>query len=196
MAGAIASKPVQLSVGQIVEDTEAEGPGRRFAVWAQGCSIRCEGCCNPHLFTHSGGERLDVGALVARIARVEGIEGLTVLGGEPFDQPDALAELCEGVKARGLSVMVFTGFTLEQLHGKRALSHIDILVDGPYLQQLPEKQRRWVGSSNQRIHFLTERGRADEGRFAAANSVEIRLKRGELSVNGWPAAAGVVQRWR
>jgi anaerobic ribonucleoside-triphosphate reductase activating protein len=128
---------VELVVGQIVACTEAEGPGRRFALWTQGCSIRCEGCCNPHLFTDRGGERVEISALLSRIGATPGIEGISVLGGEPFDQREPLAALCEGVRALGLSVMVFSGFTLEQLHGSAALQHIDILVDGPYLQQLP-----------------------------------------------------------
>jgi anaerobic ribonucleoside-triphosphate reductase activating protein len=185
---------VLLDVGQIVEATDAEGPGRRFALWTQGCSIRCEGCCNPHLFSDRGGQRLSVAPLVERIAATNGIEGLTVLGGEPFDQRDALAALCAGVQAKGLSVMVFSGYTLAQLHGAKALEHIDILVDGPFIQQLPEKARRWIGSSNQGLHFLTARGQTDAGRFTAPNTVEIRLSRRELSVNGWPGAK-VVQRW-
>jgi anaerobic ribonucleoside-triphosphate reductase activating protein len=185
---------VHLSVGQIVENTEAEGPGRRFALWTQGCSLRCPGCCNPHLFSDRGGQPHDVAALVAQVGRTPDIEGLSVLGGEPFDQREPLAQLCEGVRALGLSVMVFSGYTLEQLKGARALEHIDILVDGPFMKDLPETKRRWLGSSNQVLHFLTERGRADAGRFAAANTVEIRLNARTLTVNGWPDAK-VVQRW-
>jgi anaerobic ribonucleoside-triphosphate reductase activating protein len=185
---------VHLSVGQIVESTEAEGPGRRFALWTQGCSLRCPGCCNPHLFSERGGQPLEIADLLAKIQQTPGIEGITVLGGEPFDQRDALAALCEGVRAAGLSVMVFSGYTLQQLEGARALAHIDILVDGPFMQDQPETKRRWLGSANQVIHFLTERGRADAGRFGAPNTVEIRLTREQLSVNGWPGA-NVVRRW-
>jgi anaerobic ribonucleoside-triphosphate reductase activating protein len=185
---------VHLSVGQIVENTEAEGPGRRFAVWTQGCSLRCPGCCNPHLFAERGGQVMEVAALLEKIRQTTGIEGVSVLGGEPFDQREALAALCEGVRALNLSVMVFSGYTLQQLQGATALAHIDILVDGPFIQEQPETQRRWLGSSNQVLHFLSERGKADAGRFAAPNTVEIRLTRDALSVNGWPGA-GVVQRW-
>ncbi|HET8646986.1 MAG TPA: 4Fe-4S cluster-binding domain-containing protein, partial [Vicinamibacteria bacterium] len=73
--------------------TEVEGPGARFALWVQGCSIRCPGCCNPHLFP-ARGEVVSVDALVAEVKAVRGrIEGLTLLGGEPFDQPAPLAVL-------------------------------------------------------------------------------------------------------
>ncbi|MBK7865415.1 MAG: radical SAM protein [Archangiaceae bacterium] len=185
---------MQLRVGQIVADTEAEGPGRRFAVWTQGCTLRCEGCCNPHLFTDRGGALLEVDALLARIPPQ--VEGLSVLGGEPFEQPEAVAALCEGAHRRGLSVMVFSGFTLAELHARGApLGHVDLLVDGRYVAAQPDTSRRWVGSTNQQVHFLTERGRADAPRFSAPNTVEIRLTREGLSVNGWPQASGVVKRW-
>ena len=187
---------MQLRVGQLVEDTEAEGPGRRFAVWTQGCSLRCPGCCNPHLFTQAGGTSVEVSELLARLAKVKGIEGLSVLGGEPFDQPEAVAELCAGARALGLSVMVFSGYTLAELNARGASrEHVDLLVDGRYEAAQPETERRWVGSKNQVVHFLTERGRADAPRFDAPNTVELRLTRESLSVNGWPAASQVVRRW-
>ncbi len=189
---------MKLRVGQLIEDTEAEGPGRRFALWTQGCSLRCPGCCNPHHFSEKGGVELEVDELLSRVAAVKGIEGVTVLGGEPFEQPDALAALCAGVQRLGLTVMLFSGYTKAELEEKglsAALNHADLLVDGRYDGSQPETFRRWIGSRNQTLHFLTERGRADAPRFAAANTVEIRLKRGELTVNGWPSEEKVVQRW-
>lgn len=189
---------MELSVGQIVASTEAEGPGRRFALWVQGCSLRCEGCCNPHLFAERGGERLGIEAVLARVPA--DVEGLSLLGGEPMEQPVALAALAEAAQARGLSVMVFSGYTLAELRAKgeavqRALAATDILVDGRYDRSLPDTSRRWVGSTNQQVHFLSARGQADAPRFVAGNTVEIRLKGSELSVNGWPAASQVVRRW-
>ena len=187
---------MQLNVGQIVEDTEAEGPGRRFAVWTQGCSLRCPGCCNPHLFSDRGGSSHEVSALLQRIAAQQGIEGVSLLGGEPFDQAPAVAELCAGVRALGLSVMVFSGYTLAELQARGVgLDDVDLLVDGRFEAARPDTQRRWVGSTNQQVHFLSARGQADAARFAAPNTVEIRLTRESLSVNGWPAASQVVRRW-
>jgi anaerobic ribonucleoside-triphosphate reductase activating protein len=186
---------MHLRVGQIVDSTEAEGPGRRFAVWTQGCTLRCTGCCNPHLFSERGGTEVDVSALLTRIAATAGIEGVTVIGGEPFEQPAALAELARGVQALGLSVMVFSGYTRAELEARGAsLTGIDILVDGRFDEGRIDDQRRWVGSTNQQLHFLTERGRADAPRFAGARTVEIRLTKGALSVNGWPTAEKVVGR--
>lgn len=184
---------MRLRVGQIVEATEAEGPGKRLAVWTQGCSLRCPGCCNPHLFAERGGTEYEVAEL---LSRAQGVEGLSLLGGEPFEQPEAVGELCAAAQRAGLSVMVFSGYTLEELRARGApLGHIDLLVDGRYVAEQPDTQRRWVGSTNQQVHFLTERGRADAARFSAPNTVEIRLGRGSLSVNGWPAASQVVRRW-
>src|SRR5262245_34549314 len=94
-------------VAAIVDDTEAEGPGRRFALWVKGCAIRGAGCCNPEMFDEHGGEAMATGELAARIARAAGaVEGVTFLGGEPFAQAGELAELARGARGLGLTVMV------------------------------------------------------------------------------------------
>jgi anaerobic ribonucleoside-triphosphate reductase activating protein len=74
---------------------------------------------------------------------------------------------------------------------QQLLGEIDILVDGPYVRELPETRRRWIGSSNQRIHFLSDRCRADDPRWLQPNTLEIRLTNGELTVNGFPARSAV-----
>jgi anaerobic ribonucleoside-triphosphate reductase activating protein len=188
-----------LRVGARVPVTRAEGPGARYALWLQGCSIRCPGCCNPHLFWEIGGERIAPAALLAEMADVRGeIEGLTLLGGEPMEQAKALGPLLRGARGLGLSVMLFTGFTLEELRARRGepavaevLTLVDVLVDGRYEASLPERERLWVGSTNQRFHYLTprygpaiERPRPDQ----ALRTVEVRIgSDGRLSANGWPA---------
>src|SRR5262245_55340012 len=92
-----------LRVATIVDDTEAEGPGRRFALWVQGCAIRCPGCCNPEMFAHDRGTQMTVDGVLARVRA--GVEGVTFLGGEPFEQAGELAELARAVRERGLTVM-------------------------------------------------------------------------------------------
>jgi len=174
-------------IATIVDDTEAEGPGRRFAVWLQGCSIRCAGCCNPEMFDARRGTEIDAAELVARIP--DAVEGITILGGEPFDQD--LGELIRGARARGKTVMVFTGYTLAELRERGAsLDGIDLLVDGRFDKARPEppppRGRRWIGSTNQVMHVLGDAYRADDPQFRAANTLEIRLVRGALVVNGWP----------
>jgi anaerobic ribonucleoside-triphosphate reductase activating protein len=185
-----------LRVAQVIPDTEAEGPGRRFAVWVQGCPLRCPGCCNPEMLPVTGGAPRDVDDLAREASGSPGIEGITLLGGEPFAQAAACARLARRARASGLSVMVFSGFTLAELEGKSAepgvtalLGATDLLVDGRYLAGEPESSRRWIGSQNQVMHFLTDRYAPQDPRFRAKNTVEIRLRARELTVNGWPALA-------
>ena len=197
---------VLLSVAQIIPCTEAEGPGRRFALWFQGCPLRCPGCCNPEMLPFEGGARVGVAEVLAQLdaAAAQGIEGITLLGGEPLAHAAGAAALARAARQRGLTVMVFSGYTLEAARGlpepavQELLAHTDILVDGPYVRELPETQRRWIGSANQRIHFLTDRYRADDPCWRQANTLEIRLADGDLTVNGFPAraAAGLWKRLR
>jgi len=188
----------RLRVGARVPVTRAEGPGARYALWLQGCSIRCPGCCNPHLFEPSGGERVAAAVLVAEMRGVrDEIEGLTVLGGEPFDQAEPLLPVLRGARDLGLSVAVFSGFTLEELRARSepavrdVLATIDVLVDGRYDASRPEVARMWVGSTNQRFHYFTDRYTSAierPGPGEPLRSVEIRLgPDGRLSANGWPA---------
>jgi anaerobic ribonucleoside-triphosphate reductase activating protein len=191
---------VFLQVAQIVPATEAEGPGRRFALWFQGCPLRCPGCCNPEMLPFEGGRRLALADVVDKVraaAAEHGIEGITLLGGEPLAHAAAGAALARAVRGLGLSVMVFSGYTLDEARRlpdpavAQLLDLTDILVDGPYLREQPDAARRWVGSTNQQIHFLTDRYRVDDPRWRRPNTLEIRLRGGELSVNGFPAPAAV-----
>lgn len=186
-----------LPIAQIVPATEAEGPGRRFALWLQGCPLRCPSCCNPEMLPFSGGEPRRVDSLVEQILAIHDsapLEGITLLGGEPFAHAGGAAELAAQVRGAGLTVMIFSGYTLEELRAQDEpavhllLANTDILVDGPYLREQPETRRRWIGSGNQRIHFLSERCRADDPRWLLPNTLELRLVDGELIVNGFPAA--------
>jgi anaerobic ribonucleoside-triphosphate reductase activating protein len=189
-----------LRIAQVAPSTEAEGPGRRFALWFQGCPLRCPGCCNPEMLPFDGGERLAVGDAARQIeeaSRLHPIEGITLLGGEPLAHAAAAAALARATHGLGLSVMVFTGYVLEdalQLPDPAVtelLNETDILVDGPYLHAQPETRRRWVGSTNQRVHFLSGRCSADDPRWLLPNTLEIHLRGSELRVNGFPARSAV-----
>ena len=186
-----------LRVACRVEVTEAEGPGTRFALWVQGCSIRCPGCCNPRMLDPGAGEAVSPAELVRAVAEVRHrIEGVTLQGGEPFEQAAPLAEAARAVRALGLSVMVFSGYTLEELCAARdagvaaLLAHTDLLVDGRFDGEKPERERRWVGSSNQRFHFLTGRYRRGIERIHPGEpeaTVELRIGTdGRVRMNGWP----------
>lgn len=194
-----ASDEMILQIAQTVACTDAEGPGRRFALWFQGCPLRCPGCCNPEFLPFKDRPRrlADLLSEVTEAHKGHGIEGITLLGGEPLAHAAGAVALAKSVRERGLSVMVFSGYTLEQAREMadpavaELLALTDILVDGPYVRERPDTERRWIGSTNQRIHFLTDRYRADDGCWRQRNTLEIRLVGGELSVNGFPAPAAV-----
>ena len=196
-----------LRVATIVDDTEAEGPGRRLALWVQGCTIRCPGCCNPEMFSTKGGNEMTIDAILDRLDKYPGVEGVSILGGEPFEQAAGVAAFARGVKARGKTVMVYSGYTIGELREREVgelavgelLGEIDLLVDGRYDQTKPEPSppigRRWLGSTNQVMHFLTTAYSAEDERMRDANTVEVHWRDGKLIVNGWPAgAAGLVRR--
>lgn len=171
--------------------TPAEGPGLRYAVWLQGCSIRCAGCCNPHLFDGAA-PGWSAEGLADEVVRTPGIEGLTVLGGEPFDQAEGLGVFAEAVRRAGLSVIVFSGFTLAELRGRadasRVLAAVDVLVDGRYDASQPETERLWVGSRNQAFHYLTDRYEPSiERGTGRVETLSLRIRPdGSVQSHGWP----------
>lgn len=191
------------SIAQIVSGTEAEGPGRRFAVWFQGCPLRCPGCCNPEFLTFQGGIRRPCSEIIAELA-IADVEGISLLGGEPFSHAIPAVALAQAARKRNLSVMIYSGYTLPEVRAfkepavAKLLSLTDVLVDGPYLRDQPETKRRWVGSANQVVHFLTHRYSADDPSWSKPNTLEIRIRGTEIAVNGFPArdATGLWKGWQ
>jgi len=146
---------------------EGLGPGKRLALWVRGCPRRCEGCIAPEL--QEPGVPQPVESVIAELLPwLPGAEGLTISGGEPFEQAAALTELIAGVRAqRDIEVLVFTGYLLEELTALDAakrdlLAQIDLLIDGPFVQSAPNTLQ-WRGSDNQRVHLLSARAQ----RYAA-----------------------------
>jgi anaerobic ribonucleoside-triphosphate reductase activating protein len=191
-----------LRVATIVDDTTAEGPGRRWAMWVQGCSIRCAECCNPEMFDARRGQAIELDALRARVteAQARGVIGVTFLGGEPFEQAAGLAELARHARSQEMTVMVFSGYTLAEIEARpdaaELLALTDLLVDGRYDRTRPEPSppsgRRWIGSANQVMHYLTSAYAPDDPRMREPNTIEIRLSKAGLLVNGWPTADRLV----
>ncbi len=183
----------RVQVARIEPATRAEGPGVRWAVWVQGCSIGCAGCCNPHTWEKSGGYTVAVSELIRQAAAAP-VEGITLLGGEPFDQANALADLATAARAEGRGVMTLTGYRFEVLRRgsqpgwAELLAATDLLVDGPYLEAQRDLVRPWVGSRNQRFIHLSGRYRTALG-MSQRDRVELRIRRdGAVAVNGWPDA--------
>jgi len=130
-----------------------------------------------------------------------GIEGVTFLGGEPLLQAQGLAPIAACARARGLNVMVFTGYTLDEcrrdpLPGVTGLlASTDVLVDGAYLREKPERIRNWVGSTNQHFHYFTSAYDASiETDPRNRHVVELREEDGHLFLNGCPHTVDTLVR--
>jgi anaerobic ribonucleoside-triphosphate reductase activating protein len=169
---------VAVNIHGIERRSRANGPGSRFVMWFQGCSLGCPGCFNPGTHAPTSQDRRPVDVLVDEIlAQGQAIEGITLSGGEPFEQPDAALALVSAVRARSeLSILIFSGYTIEEIRampqGPAVLAHVDVLVDGRY-QARQRLGRGLRGSANQRIHLLSERyGVAD---VEATPEAEIRI---------------------
>lgn len=149
------------------------------------------------MFPAQGGTLEDVLDLASRAA-ASGVEGVSLLGGEPFEQAPACAVFATAARSLGLSVMVFSGYTLGELRARPdaagLLAQCDLLVDGRFEREKLDVSRRWIGSSNQQLHFMTTRYDPTDPRFAARQTAELRLVRGELVMNGWPGLVPVVAR--
>ena len=184
---------LQLNIASTIDSTESEGIGDRFAIWTQGCGFKCPGCCNPHLWSNKGGNLLTVGQLWDKIqaAKVKYPKnsGITFIGGEPLEQADGVAEICKLAQKNGMSVMIFTGFILEDLQKMNSpiLPYTDVLVDGLYVESLRTTTRRFIGSTNQKMHFLTNFYSPDDPRWFEPNSAEIIYNSNkQIQVVGFP----------
>ena len=150
-------------MGAFLPRCSVAGPGVRAVVWVQGCSRGCAGCCNDGFADPGGGTLTPLDELLETIATVDGIEGVTFSGGEPFDQAGALSALIRSLRARrDLGVVCYTGYTVEELRlggpagAADLLESVDLLIDGPFLQE-HSAPLRWRGSDNQRLLCLTPR---------------------------------------
>lgn len=175
---------MKVRVHKILKHTKVEGPGTRYCIWFQGCSRHCNGCWAKETWAHEGGKEFDAQELLEDILSTKGIEGITFLGGEPFEQPLALKFLAQGAKKAGLSVLCFTGGKIEDIEDKEILKYIDLLIDGEFLEAEKDFSRPWVGSKNQRYHFLTDR--YDESILTQyKNKIEVNIqKNGLVFING------------
>lgn len=153
---------MKIRIAGVVPESVVDGPGVRFVVFVQGCPHHCPGCHNPETHDFQGGELVEVSSLVDRMKLLPMVKGITLSGGEPFCQAAECAELAREVKALGQDVVVYSGYTYEQIKDMGAhnsqiqalLSLTDILIDGPYLEEQRDLNLPFRGSANQRIiHF-------------------------------------------
>lgn len=179
-----------LDLYKIIPQTEVEGPNKRFCIWVQGCKKHCVGCWAKETWEFGIGKNYSVEELFQLIKAQKDIEGVTFLGGEPFEQAENLSKLAQKVKEIGLSVVCFTGYTIEELRNKNSsaitalLENIDLLIDGGFEKENFDLSRPWVGSSNQRYIFLSDVYSSDTIK-KYTNKVEVRISQGgKLEING------------
>ncbi len=180
---------MDILINSYIPKTEVEGPGTRFCIWVQGCSICCEGCANSHMWDKRGGRLVSVNDLVSEISKLKDeIEGVTFLGGEPLEQIEPVIKISKEVQKIGLSVIVFTGKEYESIKNenevKELVKYTDILIDGRYEASKRDFSRAWVGSSNQKFYFFSDK--YDESIITKyKNKFEIRFdQNSSVTVNG------------
>ena len=148
---------MELRIAGVVKESIVDGPGIRYTVFTQGCPHHCPGCHNPQTWAFEGGQLTTPQALVEDIEKDPILKGVTFSGGEPFSQPEPLTELAKLVHGLGKDVVIFTGWTYEQLREKQdpaidgLLEQCDLLIDGPFVLEQRNLELRFRGSENQRL---------------------------------------------
>lgn len=152
---------MSMQIDRLYYPVKTLGYGARFGIWTIGCPRRCPNCSNPELQVPNPDKHIEVSSILSLISQYkEKIDGVTVTGGDPFMQVDALGELLLGIEALGIEdTLVYTGYTLDEIKSDsrmdRVLTHIGVLVDGPYIDALNDN-KSIRGSSNQHILVLRE----------------------------------------
>lgn len=187
-----------INVAQLCPETCALGPGKRFVIWVQGCPFSCSDCVSPDWIPIKPNCLISIDELTERIVSVEGLEGITISGGEPMLQAEVLATLIRRVRrvCPKLSTIAFSGFTLEKLQERSLtdsgvgdfLNQLDVLIDGLYRADLND-DFGLRGSTNQRVHFLTPRYRNLKEEFEhQPRAIEVHLLKTEMLMVGVPSA--------
>ena len=148
-----------IRVSGVMQDSIVDGPGLRYVLFTQGCYHNCEGCHNPETHDFNGGKLVTVARLLELLDKNPLTQGVTLSGGEPFEQPAQVAVFAKEVKKRGLHLMCYSGYTFEQLVKKgesdpavaELLSLLDTLVDGKFVLAQRSLNLLFRGSKNQRI---------------------------------------------
>ena len=178
-----------LRIGHRLDHSEIYGPGIRSVFWTQGCTLACKGCWNTQYWSSIGGGEIEVSQILSELDNLKGIEGITLLGGEPLQQSNASLELIKGCKDRGLSVFLYTGYDPSEFDTtmQSCFDLSDIAVTGRFVQELRDTTLRWRGSRNQQVHFISDL--YDETVLQEQTEVECHiLPNGEIRMVGYAEA--------
>lgn len=145
---------MDIRIAGIVKESFVDGPGVRYVIFAQGCSHGCKGCHNPDTHDFNGGTMESLDEIFADICSSKYIDGITLSGGDPFFQCEGFASLTKKLKEQNYNIMAYTGFVFEDIVGnkkmRQLLDNIDILIDGPFVEEKLTYTLPFRGSSNQR----------------------------------------------
>lgn len=155
-----------IKVAGVLSNSLANGPGLRYVLFVQGCSHHCNGCQNKHTWNPDKGKDMSIEEIVKDVESNPFIDGVTISGGEPFDQSEEVFKLVKALKDKNYHVIAYTGYTYSELMGRailrseemqwpsRIIKNIDILVDGKFEEDNLDVSERYCGSKNQRILHL------------------------------------------
>lgn len=154
----------------VVRESIVDGPGLRFTLFTQGCPHGCEGCHNPESHAMDAGYEVDAEAILAELGKNPLLKGLTLSGGDPIVQAGELIELCRQTREMGLDIILYTGYTYEELRNMWAqrpeilelLKLVDWLIDGRFVLAQRDLTLLYRGSRNQRILDMQKTLEADE----------------------------------
>lgn len=146
---------MDLRIADIVNDSIVDGPGLRLTVFTQGCVHNCKNCHNPSTHDLNGGKIVDTDFIINKFFENPLLDGITFSGGEPFLQPKPLSVIAKAIKEKGFNVIAYTGYTWEKLIEEKdkyidLLKYTDIVIDGPFIDDLKSYDLHFRGSSNQR----------------------------------------------
>lgn len=170
----------------VVENEHLYGPGKRALLFLQGCSIHCEECVNRHLWTFGGGKDASTDEIV-NFCVENGVEGITLHGGEPLDQAKGLYPIVKALKEKGLTVILFTGYNKKELtpQQRRVWDLSDIIVCGRFDIKKRNVYLQFRGSTNQRI--IRRNGKYKNYRITDGETVAIFTvgQNGNLNIKGF-----------
>lgn len=170
---------MEIRIAGVIRESIVDGPGIRFVVFTQGCKHNCQGCQNPETHSFDGGYITDTQKIIDEVKKNPIIKGVTLSGGDPMFQPAATLDLCKKLKENNYNVMIYTGYTYEQLVEMNnedimgILSNCDTLVDGRFILKLRSLSCRFRGSTNQRLINMPET--LKQGRVVLQNWGENEL---------------------
>lgn len=169
-----------MKIAYLLSPVHSLGPGERVCLWTQGCSKHCTGCISPELQPFAGEDINEtlLSNIMIQTAQRGACKGVTISGGDPFEQSDSLLTLLQLVRPHFQDILVYTGYELEEIYegaagkaGISCLDYIDVLIDGRYREDLNQPECVLRGSENQRVHYLNDELRT---------SYEAYMKKGRI----------------